>query len=79
MPTVAVLCVIGSFALRNNFFDVYVMLFFGLRPPDFRQVSEFDMAESLRQFRNRAANLTHRGGNLTNLRVDGGAIKTVNF
>ena len=26
MPTVAVLCVIGSFALRNNFFDVYVML-----------------------------------------------------
>jgi putative tricarboxylic transport membrane protein len=27
---VAVLCVIGSFALRNNFFDVYVMLFFGL-------------------------------------------------
>lgn len=30
MPTVAVLCVVGSFALRNNFFDVYVMLFFGL-------------------------------------------------
>jgi putative tricarboxylic transport membrane protein len=30
MPTVAVLCVIGSFALRNNFFDVYMMLFFGL-------------------------------------------------
>jgi putative tricarboxylic transport membrane protein len=30
MPTVAVLCVIGSFTLRNNFFDVYVMLFFGL-------------------------------------------------
>jgi len=29
MPTVAVLCVIGSYALRNNFFDVYVMLFFG--------------------------------------------------
>lgn len=29
MPTVAVLCVIGAFALRNNFFDVYVMLFFG--------------------------------------------------
>lgn len=29
MPTVAVLCVVGSFALRNNFFDVYVMLFFG--------------------------------------------------
>ena len=30
MPTVAVLCVVGSFALRNNFFDVYVMLSFGL-------------------------------------------------
>ena len=30
MPSVAVLCVIGAFALRNNFFDVYVMLFFGL-------------------------------------------------
>ena len=30
MPMVAVLCVIGAFALRNNFFDVYVMLFFGL-------------------------------------------------
>ena len=29
MPMVAVLCVIGSYALRNNFFDVYVMLFFG--------------------------------------------------
>lgn len=29
MPCVAVLCVIGSYALRNNFFDVYVMLFFG--------------------------------------------------
>jgi putative tricarboxylic transport membrane protein len=29
MPTVAVLCVIGSYALRNNFFDVHVMLFFG--------------------------------------------------
>ena len=29
MPTVAVLCVIGSYALRNNFFDVYLMLFFG--------------------------------------------------
>ena len=29
MPTVAVLCVIGSFALRHNMFDVYVMLFFG--------------------------------------------------
>jgi putative tricarboxylic transport membrane protein len=29
MPTVAVLCVIGSYTLRNNFFDVYVMLLFG--------------------------------------------------
>ena len=29
IPTVAVLCVVGSYALRNNFFDVYVMLFFG--------------------------------------------------
>ena len=28
MPTIAILCVIGSYALRNNFFDVYVM--FGL-------------------------------------------------
>ncbi len=30
MPTIAVLCVIGSYALRNSFFDVYVMFFFGL-------------------------------------------------
>lgn len=30
MPTIALLCVIGSYALRNNFFDVYVMLGFGL-------------------------------------------------
>ena len=30
MPTIAVLCVIGSYALRNNFFDVYVMFLFGL-------------------------------------------------
>jgi putative tricarboxylic transport membrane protein len=30
MPTVAVLCVIGSYALRHNLFDVYVMLAFGL-------------------------------------------------
>jgi putative tricarboxylic transport membrane protein len=30
MPTIAVLCVVGSYALRNNFFDVYVMLGFGL-------------------------------------------------
>jgi putative tricarboxylic transport membrane protein len=30
MPTIAVLCVVGSYALRNNIFDVYVMLAFGL-------------------------------------------------
>ena len=30
MPTIAILCVVGSYALRNAFFDVYVMLFFGL-------------------------------------------------
>jgi putative tricarboxylic transport membrane protein len=30
MPTVALLCVVGSFALRNNMFDVYVMFAFGL-------------------------------------------------
>ena len=30
MPTIAVLCVIGSYALRNSIFDVYVMFFFGL-------------------------------------------------
>lgn len=30
MPTIALLCVIGSYALRNSFFDVYVMLAFGL-------------------------------------------------
>jgi putative tricarboxylic transport membrane protein len=29
MPTIAILCVVGSYALRNSFFDVYVMLFFG--------------------------------------------------
>lgn len=29
MPAIAVLCVVGSYALRNSFFDVYVMLFFG--------------------------------------------------
>lgn len=29
MPTIALLCVIGSYALRNSFFDVYVMLGFG--------------------------------------------------
>lgn len=30
MPSIAILCVIGSYALRNNFFDVYVMFSFGL-------------------------------------------------
>jgi putative tricarboxylic transport membrane protein len=30
VPTIAILCVIGSYALRNNFFDVYVMFGFGL-------------------------------------------------
>ncbi|HEY5623249.1 MAG TPA: tripartite tricarboxylate transporter permease, partial [Gammaproteobacteria bacterium] len=30
MPTIAVLCVVGSFALRNSLFDVYVMFAFGL-------------------------------------------------
>jgi len=30
MPTIAVLCVVGSYALRNNFFDVYVMFAFGV-------------------------------------------------
>ncbi len=30
MPTIALLCVIGSYALRNSFFDVYIMFFFGL-------------------------------------------------
>ena len=30
LPTIALLCVIGSYALRNSFFDVYVMFFFGL-------------------------------------------------
>ena len=30
MLTIAILCVIGSYALRNNFFDVYVMFGFGL-------------------------------------------------
>ena len=30
MPTIAILCVIGSYALRNNLFDVYVMFSFGL-------------------------------------------------
>lgn len=30
MPTIALLCVVGSYALRNNFSDVYVMFGFGL-------------------------------------------------
>ena len=30
MPTIALLCVIGSYALRNSIFDIYVMLGFGL-------------------------------------------------
>ncbi len=30
MPTIALLCVIGSFALRNSVFDIYVMFAFGL-------------------------------------------------
>ena len=30
MPAIAILCVVGSYALRNSFFDVYVMFCFGL-------------------------------------------------
>ncbi len=30
MPTIAILCVVGAYALRNSIFDVYVMFFFGL-------------------------------------------------
>jgi len=30
MPLIAVLCVVGSYSLRNSFFDVYVMLMFGV-------------------------------------------------
>lgn len=30
MPTIAVLCVVGAFALRNSLFDVYVMFLFGI-------------------------------------------------
>ncbi|MCB1760750.1 MAG: tripartite tricarboxylate transporter permease [Gammaproteobacteria bacterium] len=30
LPTIALLCVIGSYALRNSFFDIWVMLGFGL-------------------------------------------------
>lgn len=29
MPTIAVLCVVGSYSLRHNMFDVYIMLVFG--------------------------------------------------
>ena len=29
MPMIAVLCVVGSLALRNNIFDAYLMVFFG--------------------------------------------------
>ncbi len=30
MPAIAILCVVGSYALRNSLFDVYVMFCFGL-------------------------------------------------
>ena len=30
MPTIAILCVVGSYALRNSIFDVYVMFLFGM-------------------------------------------------
>jgi putative tricarboxylic transport membrane protein len=30
MPSIAILCVIGSYALRNSFFDVWVMVGFGV-------------------------------------------------
>ena len=30
LPTIAMLCMIGSYALRNSFFDIWVMLGFGL-------------------------------------------------
>jgi len=30
MPTIGLLCVIGSYALRNSFFDIYIMLAFGI-------------------------------------------------
>jgi putative tricarboxylic transport membrane protein len=30
MPTIALLCVVGSYTLRNSLFDVYVMFLFGL-------------------------------------------------
>lgn len=30
IPAIAILCAVGSFALRNSFFDMFVMFFFGL-------------------------------------------------
>jgi putative tricarboxylic transport membrane protein len=30
MPTIALLCVVGAYSLRNNFFDVYIMFGFGI-------------------------------------------------
>jgi len=30
MPAITIFCVVGSYALRNSFFDVWVMFFFGL-------------------------------------------------
>ncbi len=30
MPTIALLCVIGSYALQNSFYDVFIMFFFGI-------------------------------------------------
>ena len=30
MPIIALLCVVGSYALQNSFFDVYSMFFFGM-------------------------------------------------
>ena len=30
MPAIAVLCVIGAYSLRNNFFDIYIMFGFGM-------------------------------------------------
>ena len=30
LPLIIALCVLGTYALRNSFFDIYVMLFFGL-------------------------------------------------
>ena len=30
LPIIVALCVLGTYALRNSFFDIYVMFFFGL-------------------------------------------------